>query len=187
MSLKANMDPDIDELLPFYALDALTPEEKERVESYLTEHPEARPQLQELQSGASALPNSVALVVPPPHIKETLMRRVEADARAHERSSRRDTSSMRATRESARRGLRLEDIFRVLSLGAAVAAILWAFVLNAQVARLQNEISSLNEKVAAQSQSIDDLVRNLPQPDQSDVITVSLMSTADENCALGQL
>ena len=187
MSLKADMDPSIEELLPFYALDALTPEEKELVESYLAEHPEARLQVQELQSGASALPNSVSPVLPPPHVKETLMRRVEADAQARERSSRRDTASGRAPRESARRGLRLEDIFRVLSLGAAAAAILWAFVLNAQVARLRNEISSLNEKVAAQSQSIDDLVRNLPQPDQSDVITVSLKSTADENRALGQL
>ena len=180
------MDSHIEELLPFYVLDALTAEERELVEEYLAKHPEAHLQLQELQTGASVLPNSVAPVVPPPHVKETLMSRVEADAQARQSSSRRDTASMRAPRESARR-LRLEDIFRVLSLGAAAAAILWAFVLNAQVARLQSEISSLNEKVAAQSQSLDDLVRNLPQPDQSDVITVSLKSTADENRALGQL
>ena len=187
MSLKADMDPGIEELLPFYALDALTPEEKELVESYLAEHPEARLQVQELQSGASALPNSVSPVLPPPHVKETLMRRVEADAQARERSSRSDTTSGRAPRESARRGLRLEDIFRVLSLGAAAAAILWAFVLNAQVARLRNEISSLNEKVAAQSQSIEELGQILPPSDPSDVITVSLKSTEDENRALGQL
>ena len=181
------MDSHIEELLPFYTLDALTDEERELVEEYLAEHPEARLQVQELKSGASALPHSVAPVVPPPHVKETLMSRVEADAQARQSSSRRDTSSLRVPRESARRSVRLEDIFRVLSLGAAAAAILWAFVLNAQVARLQSEISSLNEKVAAQSQSLDDLVRNLPQPDQSDVITVSLKSTADENRALGQL
>jgi anti-sigma-K factor RskA len=115
------------------------------------------------------------------------MRRVEADAQARQRSSLRDTSSVPAPRESARRGLRLEDIFRVLSLGAAAAAILWAFVLNAQVARLQNEISALNEQVATQEQSIEELVQNLPPSDPSDVITVSLKSTADENQALGQL
>ena len=37
------MDPrQIEELLPFYALDALTDEERELVESYLAGHPEAR-------------------------------------------------------------------------------------------------------------------------------------------------
>jgi anti-sigma-K factor RskA len=81
----------------------------------------------------------------------------------------------------------LEDIFRVLSLGAATIAIVWAFLLNAQVARLRNEISSLNEQVTAQSQSIDALVQNLPQSEQSDVITVSLQSTEDQPRALGQL
>jgi anti-sigma-K factor RskA len=187
MSLKADMDPRMEELLPFYALDALTQEEKELVESYLAEHPEARLQVQDLQSGVSALPNSVPPVVPPPHVKETLMRRVEADAQARQRSARLDTPSVRAPRESARRGLRLQDIFRVLSLGAAAAAILWAFVLNAQVTRLQNEISALNEQVAAQSQSIEQLAQNLPPSDPSDVITISLKSTQDENRALGQL
>lgn len=174
MSLKDNMDPRIEELLPFYALDALTEEEKELVESYLAEHPEARTQMEELQSGASALPYSVPAVEPPRHVKEALIKRVTADVQARERSS-------------ARRGIRWEDIFRVFSLGAATVAVIWAFVLNAQVARLRNEISALNEQVAAQSQSIDELVQNLPQADQSDVITVSLKSTEEQPRALGQL
>jgi len=75
----------------------------------------------------------------------------------------------------------------VLSLGAATLAILWAFVLNAQVARLQNEISALNQQMAVQSQSIDELIRNLPQTNQSDVITVSLKSTEAQPRPLGQL
>jgi anti-sigma-K factor RskA len=181
MSLKADMDPRIEELLPFYALDALTEEEKQLVESYLAEHPEARPQVQELQSGASALPFSVSPVEPPRRVKDTLMARIASDARAREHSSRRFESP------PARRGLRFEDIFRVLSLGAATVAIVWAFILNAQVARLQSEISALHEQVAAQSQSIDELVQNLPQTDQSDVITVSLNSTEEQPRALGQL
>jgi anti-sigma-K factor RskA len=181
MSLKADMDPRIEELLPFYALDALTDEEKELVESYLAEHPEARTEVQNLQSGASALPYSVSPVEPPRHVKDALMARIASDAQARERSSR------RAASPPARRGIRFEDIFRVLSLGAATIAVIWAFVLNARVAQLQNEISSLNEQVAAQSQSIDELVQNLPQTDQSDVITVSLESTEEQPRALGQL
>ena len=181
MSLKADMDPRIEELLPFYALDALTEEERQLVEAYLAEHPEARPPVQELQSAASALPFSVLPVEPPRHVKEALMARVVSDARARERSS------SRAERPPARGGIRFADLFRLLSFGAATAAIVWAFVLNAQVARLQSEISALHEQVAAQSQSIDELVQNLPQTDQSDVITVSLESTGEQPRALGQL
>ena len=184
MSLKDNMDPRIEELLPFYALDALTEEEKAEVESYLAAHPEARLQLQELQSGASALPYSVAPMQPPPHVKDALMRRVTSDPRARERSSTPTTSSTRVPREPVRRGIRFEDIFRVLSFGAAAIAIIWAFALHGQVARLQEQIASLNEQVAAQSQSINNLVKNLPQ---TDVITVALNSTTDQSRPLGQL
>jgi anti-sigma-K factor RskA len=175
------MDPRIEELLPFYMLDALTEEERELVDSYLAEHPEARAQVLDLQSGAAALPYSVAPVEPPRRVKEVLMTRVTADVQARERSSAGVTS------QPSRRGLRFDDIFRLLSLGAATAAILWAFVLNAQVTRLQNEISALHEQVTAQKQSIDELVRNLPQIDQSDVITVSLKSTGEQPRPLGQL
>ena len=187
MSLKDNMDPRIEELLPFYVLDALTDDEKQQVESYLAEHPEARAQVDDLQAGVSALPYAVSPVEPPQHVKEALMRRVAADSGARQRSSVRDPSSTRAAPEPARRGLRLEDIFRVLSLGAATVAIIWAFFLNAEMRQLQNKITALNEQVTAQSESIDELVRNLPQTEQSDVITVSLRSTEEEQRPLGQL
>ena len=175
------MDPHIEELLPFYVLDALTEEEKELVESYMVEHPEARIQLQDLQSGASGLPYAVVAVEPPRQVKEALMRRVTADARARQRASERVPAA------PSRGGLRFEDIFRVLSLGAATIAILWAFALNAQVARLRDQVSSLNDQVMAQSQSLDELIRNLPQTDQSDIISVSLKSTETQPRALGQL
>lgn len=175
------MDPRIEELLPFYVLDALTEEEKELVEAHLAEHPEARVQVQDLQSGASALPYSISPVEPPRQVKQSLMKRVTADAQARERSS------ARAAGERSPRGLRFDNLFRVLSLGAATVAILWAFALHSQVTRLQDQVSSLNEQVAAQSQSLDELIRNLPQTDQSDVISVSLKSTETQPRALGQL
>ena len=173
------MDSHIEELLPFYTLDALTDEERELVEKYLAEHPEARAQVQELQSGASALPYAVSPVEPPRHVKESLMARIASDARTREGSLARPESP------PSRRGFRFDDIFRVLSLGAATIAIIWAFVLNAQVARLQNQVSSLNDQIAAQSQSLDNLIRNIPQTNP--VITVSLKSTGEQPRALGQL
>jgi anti-sigma-K factor RskA len=187
MSLKDNMDPRIEELLPFYALDALTEEEKELVESYLAEHPEARLQLQELQPGASALPYAVAPVEPPGRVKEALMKRVASDVQERSRSSVGAVSSARVQKEPAQRGSRFENIFRVLSLGAAAIAVIWAFVLNAQVGLLQGQVDSLNEQVAAQSQSIDDMAKTLFQLNETDVITVSLKSTREQSRPLGQL
>ena len=186
MSLKDNMDPRIEELLPFYVLDALSKEERELVESYLEQNPEARAQMQDLQSGAAALPYVVSPLEPPRHVKEALMARVTADAQSSERAPARASSPVRAP-QPARRGIWFENIFRALSLGAAAVAILWVLVLNTQVARLQEQISSLNEQVTAQSQSLDALIQNLPQSEQSEVITVSLNSTEDQPRPLGQL
>ena len=82
MSLKDSMDPRIEELLPFYALDALNDEERELVDSYLTQHPEAREEMNDLHSAASALPYGISPVEPPRQVKESLMARVNADAKA---------------------------------------------------------------------------------------------------------
>ena len=173
------MDPRIEELLPFYVLEALNDEERELVESYLSEHPEARLQLQELQSGASAVPYGVAPVEPPPQVKEALMKRVASDAEARFRPP--------VQSQPSRRGIRFEEIFRLLSLAAATAAIFWAFVLNSQVARLRIEISALNDRLAAQSKSLEQIITNLPQTNPSDVITVSLKGTDVQPQARGQL
>ena len=115
------------------------------------------------------------------------MARVTADAQSSERAPARASSPVRAAPQPARRGIWFENIFRALSLGAAAVAILWALVLNTQVARLQEQISSLNEQVTAQSESLDALIQNLPQSEQSEVITVSLNSTEDQPRPLGQL
>jgi anti-sigma-K factor RskA len=171
----------IEELLPFYALDALTDEERELVEKYLTEHPEARQQVEEMGKAVSALPHGPSPVEPSPQARQALMARVASDAEARARSS------APVPREPSRRVNPFENLFRVLSFAAAAIAIIWAIVLNIQVARLQNEVSSLNQRLEAQSESIDQIIANLPQTDQSNVITVSLKGTQVEPQAQGQL
>lgn len=167
----------IEELLPFYALDALSDEERKLVEEYLAEHPEARQQIEDMDQAASALPHSVAPVKPPRRVKDTLMARVAADA---------DVSApVSVQRQPARRGFRFEDLFRTLSFVTAAVAIVWVIVLNAQVVRLQNEIASLNQRLAAQSESLNQIMTNLPQANP--VITVSLKGTDVQPEAQGQL
>ena len=167
----------IEELLPFYALDALSDEERELVERYLAEHPEARQEAEELKAAASALPYGVTPVEPPGHVKEGLMARVASENRAR----------LSAPEEPSQRGMRFENLFRALSLGAATIAILWAIILNVQVARLQSEISTLNDRLAAQAESLEQIINNLPQTSPSNVITVSLKGTEVQPQVQGQL
>jgi anti-sigma-K factor RskA len=179
MNSNDNIDPRIEALLPFYVLDALDEEEEQLVESYLAQHPEARAQVQELRAGASALPYSVAPVEPSRRVKEALMARINSEARR--------SSPVSNSRQPAPPTSRFEGIFRLLSLGAAVLAILWAFLLNAQVARLRNEITVLKDRLAAQSESLQQIIASLPQTNQSDVITVSLKGTEAQPQVQGQL
>lgn len=179
MSLKDSMDPRIEELLPFYALDALTDEERELVESYLAEHPEARQQIDDLHSGASALPYGIAPLEPSRRAKESLMARVNADAAAR-------AAPVQAARQPSPRP-RFGNLFQAFSLGAAVVAIVWAVLLNVQVLRLQKEISGLHETLAAQSNSLEQIIANLPASPPSNVITVSLKGTNVQPDAHGQL
>jgi anti-sigma-K factor RskA len=168
----------VEELLPFYALDALSAEERGLVEKYLATHPEARQQLEELRTAASALPYSVEPVEPSSRARAALMARVASDERAR---------ASLESQPSSRRVVSFEGLFRALSLGVATIAILWAVVLSAQVARLRNEISALNEQVVAQSQSLERIVAGLPQTSPSNVITVSLKGTEVEPQVQGQL
>lgn len=168
----------IEELLPFYALDALNDEEKELVEAYLKEHPEARQEVEEMGRAVAALPYGVAPVEPSLHTKEALMRRVAADQR--------ETSAVR-TQSPRPRVRRWENLLRTFSLAAAALALLWAIVLSSQVARLRNEVSTLNDALAAQEDKIEEINATLSQLTPADVITVSLKGTEVEPQAQGQL
>jgi anti-sigma-K factor RskA len=184
MSLKDSMDPRIEELLPFYALDALNDEERELVESYLAEHPEAREQMKDLHAGASALPYGISPVEPPPHVKESLMMRVNADAKARARSSER---AARPSFLSFLNRLKGENIIRTFTLGIATLAIVWVIILNTKISQLQSQISGLNDTIASQSNSLEQIIANLPESPPSNVITVSLKGTDVQPHAHGQL
>jgi anti-sigma-K factor RskA len=68
-----------DELFPFYALDALTDEERSEVESYVAGNPAAAARLAALADDASLLAEASGPLAPAPEVKARLMARVEAD------------------------------------------------------------------------------------------------------------
>jgi anti-sigma-K factor RskA len=175
----------IQELLPFYALDALTEEEHELVEKYLAEHPEARQQVEEMSRTTSALPYGVAPVEPAPQTKEALMARVAAEAREREPVSVPARPSQRAPQQPSQHVSLFENFFRTFSLVTAAIAILWVVLLNVQVARLQGELSTLNARLEAQANSLKQIIDNMPQ--SNPVITVSLEGTEVQPQVQGQL
>src|SRR5215510_8227944 len=145
------MDKKIEELLPFYALDALTDEEREFVEAYLREHPEARRELDEMAAGASALPHSVPPVEPPRRIKDALMVRVHADASL--------SKVKQATSPRDRNRVRWASLLPAFSLGVATVAVIWAVMLNTQLTRLQSEVSLLRDTVLTQADSLEQITQ----------------------------
>jgi anti-sigma-K factor RskA len=173
------MEPrEIEELLSFYALDALTDEEREQVEAYLRAHPEARQQVDEMSKAISALPFGTSAIEPAPRTKDALMARIAVDERA--RASKQEQTS-------GPRGRRLENIFQAFSLGAAVVAILWAVVLNIQLSQLRNQVSRLNDALIAQANALEQINAKLPQTPVPETITVSLKGTDVRPQAQGQL
>lgn len=150
------MDNHIEELLPFYALGALTDEERGQVEAYLRKHPEVRAQLEEMEIAASALPYGVSPVEPSERPKQTLMARIEADQRARS-SIQREESRSRPSR-AWNWLMRIQPSFiSVLSLLVAAIAMTLMFASNREVSRLRREVAELRNTLIAQTTRVEQL------------------------------
>lgn len=68
------------ELLGAYALGAVAPEERQRIEAHLADCPACRAELAELRSATSALPLTVPERVPSPALRNRLIAQVQAEA-----------------------------------------------------------------------------------------------------------
>jgi anti-sigma-K factor RskA len=167
-----------EELLPFYALDALTDEERELVEAYLREHPEARQQVEEMGRAVTALQQSVASVEPAPRTKSALMARVAVDAKS------RVADQEQVHRPQATRRV---NIFQAFGLGAATVAIIWVVVLNIQLSYLRSQVSMLSQALVAQSNALEQINQQLSKPPASETVTISLKGTDVRPQAQGQL
>jgi anti-sigma-K factor RskA len=73
------------DLLPAYALGALEPEERERVEAYLAQSAEARRELADLMDAAAALGAAFPQVPPPPALRERLLAQIRMERRQEPR------------------------------------------------------------------------------------------------------
>lgn len=140
-------DDDIADLLPLYALDALSDDERARVEAYLAGHPEARADLAELGAAAAFLPLAADPVVPDPAVKQRLLSRVRAPApgQAYPASAR-----PRSTAETPKRSFwdRFWPVFGAAAAAAALFALLWGAGLRANEATLRQQIAGMEQRLA---------------------------------------
>ena len=153
------MDERIEELFPFYALGALTDEERAQVDAYVATNPEAQARLAEMIHVLSVLPYGVTPVEPPARVKAVLMNRVNADARARfapapQRSVFSLPGLLGALRPRASLAL---AAFAGLSLVVAILASAWALSLNNEVARLRDEMADLRRDLATQRAALEQI------------------------------
>jgi anti-sigma-K factor RskA len=150
------MAENIEDLLPFYALGALTEAERQQVESYLVSHPEAQARLEEMKQTAAALPYDAAPGQPSSDVKRRLMDRVNADARQRfpAPQARPSALSRLISLFLPRAGNWIPHAVAVLSLIFAFVVGAWALSLRDQYASLQAEVASLRQELQIQREVI---------------------------------
>ncbi len=175
-----------DELFPFYALDALTDEERAEVDAYVAANPAARAQLSAALADAAALVELSTPLAPAPEVKARLMARVEADA-ARATDDRRPTAGDQRPAPPARRpaapaGRRfgLRDFFFGRALGFAVLLLLLgAFGLW----RLWSQSNDLQARVDTLEQSNAALQAQLDQARSVNTLLLDELAGRDETLA----
>lgn len=144
------MNEKMEELLTFYALDAVTDSERKQVEAYVASDPEARLRLDEMMRTAAALPYASEPLDPPPALKRTLMDRVNADAEKRFASP----APIQASGWSRFIESILPRLFpqavTVFSLFIALAVGAWGLSLLNELKGLQAQTAQLQEQVAQQ-------------------------------------
>ena len=149
----SRMDENLEELLTFYALGALTESERAQVEVYINSYPEAKRRLDEMIRTTSALPYAVESVDPSAALKKKLMDRVKADSRARFASPRQapaDSWSRLLDFFRPRAGNRLSNAVALLSLFIALGLGAWGLSLRNKMVSLQTEIASLRQELSVQ-------------------------------------
>jgi anti-sigma-K factor RskA len=155
------MDERLEELFPFYALDALTAEERAQVDAYVAADADARTRLNEAIRAATALPYEAQPIVPRAQIKQDVLKRVKANA-----PSRPDPTWMSFSAKVAQfldwPAWRIAmPLVAAASLIVAILIGVWAASLNNEVNRLLVEQATLQRELLTQREVLAQIA--LPQ------------------------
>jgi anti-sigma-K factor RskA len=153
------MTTPIEELLPFYALNALTASEKAQVEAYLAENPPMRAEVQAMQQTVALLPFAAKPLEPAAATKTALMQRVRADIAARTPT----TTELPWPLNWFWARPKLVLAFNFVGLVALVLVTLWAFTLQQQVGQLQQQQSTWQKSLDDALAQIEVLHQTLSQ------------------------
>lgn len=166
------MNEQIEELLPFYVLGALTDEETAVVEAYLAANPEARQRLEALAEPAAFLPHDAPPVVPSTQTKSQLMARVRQSQAVAAKGKTAVSPPLPPTfwqqLTAWWHGLRQSSLLPTFAVGSmALAAVLlfWLFSLRGQMQAQQDKIATLEAAVINREATIMSLGATLAERD----------------------
>jgi len=137
------MDKELEDLLPFYALGALSEEERARVERYLRTDPEAMARVREYQATAEALSHVAQPVAPVAASKRALLQRLRTEVGVAGTSRERNAGRRRQISPGfvGRLAPALSLVVAALSLGAVLAT-------RSELARVEAQNSELMRQLA---------------------------------------
>jgi hypothetical protein len=152
------MDEHLEELLPFYALDALNDDEKAQVEAYVAVNAAAQARLAEAGQIVSALPYAASPVKPSPHVKRMVLNRINTE----KRQTRLQPTPLPAARQPSFWERLWQNpqwnwampALAGLSLLLALLAGSWAILLNGQMSQLQRQNLTFGRELSRQNETL---------------------------------
>jgi anti-sigma-K factor RskA len=140
---------ELDELLGAFALDAVEPEEAERLEDYLRENPRARAEVEEYREAAAFL--AISGTEAPPGIWDRIAEQIEQPPEGQPAP----LLDFRRRGGPQARPVRRRSTRRVWQWVAAAAAVIAVAGLTAEVVRQQNRLDDLQTSQDALAVSLD--------------------------------
>lgn len=138
---------EFEELSGAYALDAVTPAERQEAQAHLAECPACRSRLKELRSVVALLPLSVTQVTPSAALKARIMAAIEQERKAALEQQEVPQRPKRPRRQGW--GMRMLAVAAVLVLALLGGMTAWNVALAHQVSTLQHQVGTLQSQSAA--------------------------------------
>lgn len=137
---------EFEEISGAYALDAVTPTERQEAQAHLAECPACRSRLKELRSVVALLPLSVTQVTPSPSLKARIIAAIEQERKAALETQ--ETPQPRQRPKRQRWSVRVLAVAAVLMLALLGSMAAWNVALANQVGNLQHQVGTLQSQRA---------------------------------------